>query len=583
MCGIYAYCSKDSRHDGHPELIKHRGPDETKNITIETREGDNIWLTFHRLFINGTSTEASQPFNYNDKVYLLVNGEIYNHVELEQDVAETTRAFKTTGSKSDCAVVLDLYLKYNSIEKTINMLDGEFAFCLIDLRCRKMFLGRDHVGVRSLYYRKSPGVFAVCSELKGLMSDCTVVGASHPVDQFPNRHYGIYDMDTEVLSFHPYETIFTGSPEPVMPIDEVNFKAKTKTIGELLDNAVKKRLMCDRKTKDGTPAIGAFLSGGFDSSIVAALAQEHLTDGPIHTFSIGFADAPDLLAARSVAEHIGSIHHEYVVTEDYMLGLLPQVIYSIESYDITSVRASTFMYALSKLIHENHPEIVVLLSGEGPDEASGSYMYFYNAPNHQEFFDETMRLLDDLRYFDCLRGDKTTAGNSLEIRVPFLDKEFLNYYMLSVHPANKLIPKGPDGKGGMEKFILRSCFSQWKNRKGGLILPEQIIWRPKEAMSDGVSRIGEGRSWFQIIQAHIASKKGLGLGLGLTTHSHPFSPVQTSGIALEREWYRDVFNFYYPGCSHVVPYYWLPRWSYTADGKPVEDPSARVLSVYHQI
>ena len=155
--------------------------------------------------------------------------------------------------------------------------------------------------------------------------------------------------------------------------------------------------------------------------------------------------------------------------------------------------------------------------------------------------------------------------------------EFLNYYMLSVHPANKLIPKGPDGKPGMEKFILRSSFSQWKNRNGGLILPEQIIWRPKEAMSDGVSRIGEGRSWFQIIQAYIAGKKGL------TAHSHPFSPAQASGIALEREWYREVFNFYYPGCSHVVPYYWLPRWSYTADGKPVEDPSARVLSVYHQI
>ncbi len=580
MCGIYAYCSKDSRrHDGHPERIKHRGPDETKDISIETCKGDNIWLTFHRLFINGTSAEASQPFNYNSKVYLLVNGEIYNHVALEQDVANNQGSDGST--KSDCAVILDLYLKYNSIEKTINMLDGEFAFCLIDLRCRKIFLGRDHVGVRSLYYRKSPGVFAVCSELKGLVTDCNIAGASQSIDQFPNRHYGIYDMDTEALSFHPYQTIFTaGITMPPTGGDDSQLQNQNQNqhqIGQLLDNAVKKRLMCDRKTKQGTPAIGAFLSGGFDSSIVAALAQDHLTDGPIHTFSIGFEDAPDLLAARSVAEHIGSIHHEYVVTEDYMLSLIPQVIYTIESYDITTVRASTFMYALSKLIRQNHPEIVVLLSGEGPDEASGSYMYFYNAPNHQAFFDETMRLLDDLRYFDCLRGDKATAGNSLEIRVPFLDKEFLNYYMLSVHPVNKLIPKGPDGKGGMEKFILRSSFSEWKNRHGFSILPEQIVWRPKEAMSDGVSRLGEGRSWFQIIQSHIASNKWK------TTHSHPFHDSNvTTGVALEREWYREVFNFYYPGCSHVVPYYWLPRWSYTADGRPVEDPSARVLSVYRQ-
>jgi asparagine synthase (glutamine-hydrolysing) len=403
---------------------------------------------------------------------------------------------------------------------------------------------------------------------------------SQPVDQFPNRHYGVYNLATETFDMYPYSTFFDYklTDNLVLTIDD-----HAAEIGSLLNNAVKKRLMCDRKTRLGTPAIGAFLSGGFDSSIVAALAQDML-DGPIHTFSIGFNNAPDLLAAREVAKHIGSIHHEYVVSKEYMLSLLPEVIKQIESYDITSVRASTFMYALSKYIRAEHPEIVVLLSGEGPDEASGSYMYFYNAPSHQEFYDETMRLLDDLRYFDCLRGDKATAGHSLEIRVPFLDQDFLSYYMLAVHPRYKLIPRNERGQGGMEKYVLRKSFSDWKNRNGGPILPEMIVWRPKEAMSDGVSQQGSGQSWFQIIQTYVLQRKRI------TEHSHPFSNSNSNSnlnsnltltpLAAEREWYRELFLRYYPGCGHLVPYYWLPRWCYDVDGRPVEDPSARVLSVY---
>jgi asparagine synthase (glutamine-hydrolysing) len=421
-------------------------------------------------------------------------------------------------------------------------------------------------------------VFAVCSELKGLVGIGNGFdGSAKPVDQFPNRHYGIYDMLTEDFTMYPYETFFNYR---LFDNTSISIEDHTVEIGLRLNNAVKKRLMCDRKTSTGTPAIGAFLSGGFDSSIVAALAQDMLS-GPIHTFSIGFKDAPDLLAARTVANHIGSIHHEYVVTKEYMLSLLPDVIKQIESYDITSVRASTFMYALSKYIRANHQDIVVLLSGEGPDEASGSYMYFYNAPSDEAFYNETMRLLDDLRYFDCLRGDKSTAGHSLEIRVPFLDKDFLEYYMLSVPPRFKLIKSAT---GGMEKYVLRKSFDTWKNRNGNPILPSSIIWRPKEAMSDGVSQLGEGTSWFQIIQSHISSSSSSSSSSSrmkrVTEHAHHFQESAISGIAVEREWYREVFNSYYPGCSHLVPYYWLPRWSYDSNGQPVQDPSARVLSVY---
>jgi asparagine synthase (glutamine-hydrolysing) len=175
-----------------------------------------------------------------------------------------------------------------------------------------------------------------------------------------------------------------------------------------------------------------------------------------------------------------------------------------------------------------------------------------------------------------LRGDKSTAGHSLEIRVPFLDQEFLQYYM-RVHPKFKMIPRDLNGQGGMEKYILRKSFDAWLNRRGGPILPASIIWRPKEAMSDGVSLQGEGKSWFQIIQSHISRMKRV------TEHAHPFNygaEIQSTGVALEKEWYREVFQSFYPGCAHLVPYYWLPRWSYTPDGRPVEDPSARVLSVY---
>jgi asparagine synthase (glutamine-hydrolysing) len=573
MCGIFAYINQFSDASTSPpdcaDRIQHRGPDETRKISINHM--GKIHLVFHRLAINGMTAAASQPFVSDDqKVYLLANGEIYNHKSIQYTLLTPEEYPKST---SDCEIILQMYLKMG-IEKTINCLDGEFAFCIVDLRMNKIFVGRDHIGIRALYFLKEPGKFAVCSELKGL-TDLTELkpGKSKPIDQFPNRHYGVFDMLMGDMTLHAYKSLF----DPIyLPVDDTD----TETIEDIhaehirifLREAVQKRLMCDRKTPTGLPAVGAFLSGGLDSSLVAALAQDIMRkEGPIHTFSIGFKDAPDLLAARSVAQHIGSVHHEHVVTQEYMLSLLPEVIRQIESYDITSVRASTFMYALSKYIRAEHPDIVVLLSGEGPDEASGSYMYFYNAPSHEEFRRETFRLLDDLRYFDCLRGDKATAGHSLEIRVPFLDQTFLKYYMINVHPTFKMRPRNADGTGGMEKYILRKSFS------GMNLLPESIIWRVKEAMSDGVSNRDEGASWFQIIQSHIFQLRKS----NETILSHPFNREEpVPGVDTEREWYRELFNQYYPGCSHVVPYYWLPRWSYDSTGAPVKDPSARVLSVY---
>jgi len=586
MCGIFAYFQSgdddvSAANTACADRIRHRGPDETRKISIKNHLG-NLHLVFHRLAINGMTAAASQPFVSEDQsVYLLANGEIYNHLALKTCTLQPEECPKST---SDCEVILSLYLKMG-IEETIEYIDGEFAFCIVDLRINRIFVGRDHIGVRALYYLNEPGKFAVCSELKGLIDLASSEPGQHkPIDQFPNRHYGFYDMATGQFDVLPYNSIFTrkiNNDDDDLEGEATGgflHDAHIYHIRMLLGEAVNARLMCDRKTLSGLPAVGAFLSGGLDSSLIAALAQDSLRkSGPIHTFSIGFQDAPDLLAARTVAHHIGSIHHEHVVTPEYMLSLLPEVIRQIESYDITSVRASSFMYALSKYIREQHPEIVVLLSGEGPDEASGSYMYFYNAPSHEEFKEETFRLLDDLRYFDCLRGDKATAGHSLEIRVPFLDRNFLNYYMLYVHPRFKIIPRNADGSGGMEKYILRKSFEGLEGSDGRPLLPESIIWRVKEAMSDGVSNRNEGASWFQIIQDHIRRIRQA----SATSLSHPFKDKTLPlGIDLEREWYLEIFNHYYPGCSHLVPYYWLPRWSYDATGAPVKDPSARVLSVY---
>lgn len=535
MCGIFVFHdpNSDISDKTNPDSLRHRGPDETKSIKV-----DDCQLVFHRLAINGMDPESGQPFQ-SGPVYLLANGEIYNHKELESSEVVKCK------SQSDCEIIIHLYKKYG-IRKTIEMLDGEFSFCLIDLTSREIHVGRDAVGVRSLYFYHNGRQFGVSSELKAIPLRDT--------DQFPNASYGTFNMTTGDWQIVRYTTFFDN-----LKINETSaIEDHCESIRTLLGEAVKKRMMCDRKTRTGLPAIGAFLSGGFDSSIVASLAMKWTQ---IHTFSIGFKDAPDLIAARKVANYIGSIHHEYVVTREFMLSLLPEVIKQVETYDITTIRASTFMYALSKWIKENYPDIIVLLSGEGPDEASGSYMYFYNAPNDEEFQAETIRLLEDLRYFDLKRGDKSTAGNSLEIRVPFLDRDFLKYYM-TIPPRFKL----KRGKESMEKWILRQSFTDSK------LLPADIIWRPKEAMSDGVSNHGD--SWFQIIQKHLSTgRKTIG------AHPHE-SETPLSGLEIEKQYYRDIFLKYYPKSSHILPYYWLPRWSYNTDGSPVQDPSARLLSVY---
>ena len=604
MCGIFAYFPRNLGYKGtclcngkQKELvvqsalkIQHRGPDET-HIIHGPDPSFPYHLIFHRLMINGLSPESGQPFVYpastsggeRPELYLMCNGEIYNY----QELIEEHDLLPEYHSSSDCEVILHLYRKFG-IEKTLNLLDGVFALVLVDLAARQVYIARDRMGVRSLYYSADDAGVGVCSELKGLYGLCE----SSTINQFPLGCYGVLPASLDTLSIKRYysleETVgpceSQSGPMPdvhtphLQPdaIEQETIDTICAKLSVLLKNAVIKRMLCDRQTHGGEPAIGAYLSGGFDSSVVAGLLADNFP-GKLRTFSIGFKDSPDLLAARKVAAYIESDHYEYVVTEQQALEALAKMPGIIESPDATTNRASTFMWMLSKKIREIS-DLVVVLSGEGSDEASGSYMYFHNAPSKDAFQGESYRLLYDLIFFDYLRGDKCSAAAGLEIRAPFTDQKFLEYYM-SIPVEYKLYH-------GIEKYILRLCVTEkyMTNKHGKALLPDEIIWRPKEAMSDGVSK--HQRSWSQVIQEHVtgssssaqpdastASKPRVHFGPDVCQHGG-LAPV-LSAAKKERAWFQRVFSTAYPGCEHTVPYDWLPKWC-----GDVEDASARVLSVY---
>jgi asparagine synthase (glutamine-hydrolysing) len=406
-------------------------------------------------------------------------------------------------------------------EQTIKELDGEFA--LVIVHPEGVYAARDPYGVRAFYMGSEGDRFALASEGKALNALFNPLN----VAQFPPG--SIWTNVAGIVPYYQYDHQIT-----VEPLGNPEVKLR-----QLLVQAVKKRMMCSRIDERGTPAIGAYLSGGFDSSAIAAILQQEFP-GQLETFSIGFTDSPDLFYARKVAAFIGSKHHEVIITEAEALAAIPDVIQAIESYDTTTVRASTMMYLLSKYIRQNS-KVVVLLSGEGSDEASGSYRYFHNAPDTAAFHAETLRLLKDLCYFDNLRADKSSAAWGLELRVPFLDLDFLAYYM-TLSPELKT-------QKGMEKYLLREAVKGY--------LPEDVLYRPKEAMSDGVSR--HNRSWSTIIQDEAVRVTGL-----------------IEGLVAEKQMYLTLFQKFYPGMDHQIPYYWLPKWC-----GDVQDPSARILPIYN--
>jgi asparagine synthase (glutamine-hydrolysing) len=531
MCGIFALLHKlgkisdeeYTKYVAFSEKIKHRGPDNTRYVKLND---EKLLFGFHRLSINDVSTAGNQPLALDDKYFLICNGEIYNHNELIAD-----NNFKTS-SKSDCEVILHLYKKYG-IKKTLELISGYFAFALWDNELQKLIFARDPVGVRALYIGENKESVCICSELKGIPSELDVQ-QFRPGCWWEN---GLYNR------YYNYEY-------PLIGLKDTTMDHQLAHIRNMFEKAVNKRFMFDRP-------FGVFLSGGFDSSIVAALVAKKNGNLPIHSFSIGMKGSTDLYNAQIVAKHIESKHVEVIKEAEQMLNAIDEVIYHTETYDTTTVRASTPMYLLSKYIKEN-TDIVVVFSGEGSDEASGSYLYFHNAPSDDEFQDECVRLIKDLHYFDCLRCDKSTASNGLEVRCPFLDKEFLNDYM-----SLPIEWKRP--KDGIEKWFIRKAFD------GTGLLPDEILWRKKEAFSDGVS--STEKSWYQIIQDHVDSKVSENefiMNKDKFEINKPFLK--------ESYYYRTIFDRFYPNRANTIPYYWLPKWSGNTN-----DPSARVLKIYNEL
>lgn len=516
MCGIFAYFGNkpSDQYLFSFYLIKHRGPDTSTYFKIPDAP---ITFGFHRLSINDLTEHGNQPLHHNG-IYLICNGEIYNHKELA-----TIYNLKTK-THSDCEVIIHLYQQLG-IDETVKVLDGPFAFVLYDSNKSVFFAARDPIGIRPLFIGTTDNddlFFA--SEAKAL-ENCT-----KSVRQFRPGHYWFSG------SYVPFWTL----PDPCFTlILTIN---PLKQINTFLTQAVNKRI------NNSERPVGLLLSGGFDSSIVAALAHKLNPDRRYHSFSIGFHDSLDLNYARMVATALNTKHHEVIYTLHEALAVVPEVIYFLETFDVTTVRAGVLMWLLLRYIKKK-TDIKVVLSGEGSDEF-GSYLYFKDAPNKEEFQKESLSLLNNLHYFDVLRADRCTAAHGIEVRVPFLDLNFCKFFA-HIDPQYKM------PHNGIEKYHLRRAFDQ-------TYLPPEVLWRKKDAFSDSV-----GHSWRNTLIQHtdtLYTDDDLKRAQERYTHL----PPQTK----EALWYRELFEEAFPSnMANLVPKYWMPKWQ----PETLVDPSATLL------
>ena len=503
MCGIFALL--------HPELIQVdsfykgacRGPDETVFYKLP-----DVWLGFHRLSINGVSN-GSQPFIKNG-IYLICNGEIYNHKDLYSTL------HKTPSTDSDCEIILDLYEEFG-MDYTLSILNAsEFAFFLYDSNKSVCFAARDPYGVRPLYKGVCNNMICIANELKMIP------------DQF---HI------TPILP-STYENLFTNQIYTYASLPSINptFTCPYEKIRNTLYQCVKDRVINTEKP------IACLLSGGLDSSLIATLVHLCITDlnisTPLETYSIGLEGGEDLKYADIMAKFLNSNHTSIVLKEEDFLNAIPEVIYAIESRDTTTVRASVGNYLVAKYIKE-HSKAKVIFNGDGSDEVCGGYLYMKNAPHGLEFDRECRRLVTDIHWFDAQRSDRCISSQGLEARTPFLDRSFVELY-LSI-PIHLRFTQ-------CEKHLLRKSFEH--------IMPFDIVWRKKEAFSDGVSSLN--RSWFTIIQESIPQEIR--------------DSYKDTSITLEQYYYKTIYDRYFK--VDLLPYYWMPKYSLTLDC------SARTLENY---
>ena len=538
MCGIWAVLGPHATINKQAllEQLKARGP-EFMNLVDIPNANTEVSLGFTRLAINGLTPAGNQPFFHNDK-YVICNGEIYNYKELA-----TRWNIPLEEGTSDCAVIPHLAEKLN-MTQLCRTLDGVFAFVLVDLQSQSLYVARDPYGVRPLYEgrfiedadRMNP-TYMWSSEIKGLDKECQV-------KPFPPGTWRRYSLRTggfmEECKYH--------SVPHVKQAAFLDREFAKQALRASLLSAVQKRLLSDRP-------IGALLSGGVDSSLIAAIAARELAkEGKkLHTFSIGMPGSTDLVYAQKVADLIGSEHHNVLVEPKTFLDAIPEVVRNIESYDITSVRASVGNWLIGKYNKAN-TDIKVVFNGDGSDEIGGGYIYFYKAPSDEEFEAESERLLEEIHYFDVLRSDRSMASHGLEARTPFLDKNVVATW--------KAIPTAfrRPGSGHLEKAILREAF------EADAYLPHDVLWRKKEAFSDGVSSTDD--SWYKRC-AEYAKTRGISLDQIQEQTKLWHNPPKTE----EAFWYRTLFNEMYPGMAPVIPHMWMPRWISGAT-----DPSARTLT-----
>jgi asparagine synthase (glutamine-hydrolysing) len=551
---------------------KRRGPEFSK-----LEKYMKLILGFHRLAINGLNDTSNQPIIFND-IILICNGEIYNYKQLYKTI--DVNPF----TQSDCEIIIYLYIKYG-IEQTLLMLDGVFSFILLDTRldCNTddyIFIARDPLGIRPLYMLENKNdvyslynLYGFSSELKCLEKFYNENKYHYNIKQFKPGSYSVFKLDYLVGSkWQPLienAIYFLPSfPYSILTNEfSVTISDYQRRITEFLCSAVIKR--CETTERP----VACLLSGGLDSSLIAALVANYfrITGKTIETYSIGLAESEDIKYARVVADYIGSNHHEIIVTEDDMFNAIPEVIEALESYDTTTIRASLGNYLIGKHI-SNNSEAKVIFNGDGSDELFGGYLYMNKCPDDIEFDKETRRLLKDIHLFDVLRSDKSISSNGLEPRTPFLDRTFVNY-VLSI-PAN--FRNHNNFTGQPEKYLLRRAFNDYfHDSLGRKILPDEILWRRKEAFSDGVS--SHGRSLFLILQEKIRdhlNKKIDELNTKFAEYDKHYWPYEAN-IETEKKYYKQIFDNLYPNCSDIVPYFWMPKYTNATD------PSARTLNMYY--
>ena len=549
MCGIVcAFELKQSAKHLRPQLLemskklRHRGPDWSGIYSDQ-----NAILAHERLAIVDPTSGKQPIFNTNKTKVLAANGEIYNHRELR---AETPDYQFTT--QSDCEVLLALYEKEGAA--FINKLNGIFGFALYDTETGNYLVARDHMGIIPLYIGwDDDGTFYVSSELKAIESIC------QNIKVFPPGHYMTNASKDFIQWYKPtwrnYEEVKDN-------------KTSVEDLHRALDRAVHRQLMSD-------VPYGVLLSGGLDSSITSALAkkyaekriEEHDKTGAwwpkLHSFATGLKGSPDLKAARLIAEHLDTVHHEITFTIQEGLDAIKDVIYHLETYDVTTVRASTPMFLMARAIKAMG--IKMVLSGEGSDELFGGYLYFHKAPDAKAFHEETVRKLDKLYLYDCLRANKSLAAWGIEGRVPFLDKEFIDVAM-SINPEDKMTKEGR-----IEKWILRKAFED--------MLPKEVAWRQKEQFSDGV-----GYSWIDTLKEKVENEVS-DEQLENAHFRFPFQPPKNK----EEFYYRSIFAEHFPSlaaaqtvpseasvaCSSAIALEWDESF------KNMNDPSGRAVSNVH--